>query len=66
MPPKAKHTKDTSAAKLPDVIIHPKAKNRLFLIEAVIKASPMDEKRRRSEAETCIKEHSDTSKAAQK
>ncbi len=36
-----------SAAKLPDVIIHHKAKNRLFLIEAVIKASPVDEKRRK-------------------
>ncbi len=36
-----------SAAKLPDVIFHHKAKNRLFLIEAVIKASPVDEKCRK-------------------
>ncbi len=36
-----------SAAKLPDVIIHDQAKNRLFLIEAVIKASPVDENRRK-------------------
>ncbi len=34
-----------SAAKIPDVIIYDPAKNRLFLIEAVIKAGPMDEKR---------------------
>jgi hypothetical protein len=36
-----------SAAKFPDVIIHDQAKNRLFLIEAVIKAGPVDEKRRK-------------------
>ncbi len=36
-----------SDAKLPDVIIHDKAKNRLLLIEAVIKAGPVDEKRRK-------------------
>ena len=36
-----------SAAKPPDVIIHHKAKNRLFLIEAVINASPVHEKRRK-------------------
>ena len=36
-----------SAAKLPDVIIHHKAKNRLFLIEAVIKDGPVDEQRRK-------------------
>ena len=36
-----------SAAKLPDVIVHHKAKNRLLLIEAVIKAGPVDDKRRK-------------------
>ena len=36
-----------SAAKLPDVIIHHKAKNRLLLIEAVVKVGPVDEKRRK-------------------
>ncbi len=36
-----------SATKLPDVIIHDQAKNRLFLIEAVIKAGPVDENRRK-------------------
>ena len=36
-----------SAAKLPDVIIYHKAKNRLLLVEAVIKAGPVDEKRRK-------------------
>ena len=36
-----------SAAKLPDVIIHHKAKNRLLLIEAVTSAGPVDGKRRK-------------------
>ena len=36
-----------SAAKLPDVIIHHKAKNRLLLIEAVTSIGPVDEKRRK-------------------
>ena len=36
-----------SAAKLPDVMIHDEAKNRLFLIEAVIEGSPVDENRRK-------------------
>ena len=36
-----------SSAKLPDVIIHHKAKNRLLLIEAVIRAGPVDDKRRK-------------------
>ncbi len=36
-----------SAAKPPDVVIHHKAKNRLLLIEAVIRAGPVDEKRRK-------------------
>ena len=36
-----------SAAKLPDVIIHHKARNRLLLIEAVVKVGPVDEKRRK-------------------
>jgi hypothetical protein len=35
-----------STAKLPDVIVHHKAKKRLLLFEAVIKAGPVDEKRR--------------------
>ena len=39
-------TLDSTAA-LPDVIIHDQAKDRLFLIEAVIKASPVDENRRK-------------------
>ncbi len=36
-----------SAAKLPDVMIHDEAKNRLFLIEAAIKSGSVDEKRRK-------------------
>ena len=36
-----------SAAKIPDVIVHHKAKNRLLLIEAVTSAGPVDEKRRK-------------------
>jgi adenine-specific DNA-methyltransferase len=36
-----------SAAKLPDVIIHDQAKDRLFLIDAVIKGGPVDENRRK-------------------
>ncbi|MEQ1851063.1 MAG: BsuBI/PstI family type II restriction endonuclease [Chthoniobacteraceae bacterium] len=35
-----------SAATLPDVIVHHKAKKRLLLIEAVINAGPVDDKRR--------------------
>ena len=35
-----------SAAKLPDVIVHHKAKKRLLLFEAVIHAGPVDDKRR--------------------
>ena len=35
-----------SAAKFPDVIVHHKAKKRLLLFEAVIKAGPVDDKRR--------------------
>jgi len=35
-----------STAKLPDVIVHHKAKKRLLLFEAVIKAGPVDKKRR--------------------
>ena len=36
-----------SAAKIPDVIVHHKAKNRLLLIEAVTSIGPVDEKRRK-------------------
>ena len=36
-----------SAAKLPDVIIHHQARNRLLLIEAVIRTGPVDGKRRK-------------------
>jgi hypothetical protein len=36
-----------SAARFPDVIIHHQAKNRLLLIEAVVKAGPVDEQRRK-------------------
>ena len=36
-----------SAAKIPDVIIYHKSKDRLLLIEAVIKAGPVDEQRRK-------------------
>ena len=35
-----------STAKIPDVIVHHKSKNRLLLVEAVIRAGPVDEKRR--------------------
>jgi hypothetical protein len=35
-----------SAAQIPNVIIHHQAKNRLLLIEAVIRAGPVDAKRR--------------------
>ena len=37
----------TSAAKVPDVIVHYKAKNWLLLIEAVTSAGPIDGKRRK-------------------
>jgi hypothetical protein len=36
-----------SAAKLPDVIIYDETKDRLFLIDAVIKGGPVDENRRK-------------------
>ena len=36
-----------SAAKIPDVIVHQRAKNRLLLIEAVTSAGPVDGKRRK-------------------
>jgi hypothetical protein len=36
-----------STAKVPAVIVHDSAKDRLFLIEAVTKAGPVDEKRRK-------------------
>jgi hypothetical protein len=36
-----------SAAKIPDVIVHDKAKNWLLLIEAVTSAGPVDGKRRK-------------------
>jgi hypothetical protein len=36
-----------SAARIPDVIVHHRAKNRLLLIEAVTSAGPMDERRRK-------------------
>ena len=36
-----------SAAKIPNVIIHHKPKNRLLLVEAVIRAGPVDDRRRK-------------------